>query len=128
MERISLLAFIGILNEIFWNFSFPLNIPAPIISGILGLYIFDFVFKFFKFIETFTISGIEIPVFEIKFIMFICIIISGYVVIYARYEKPLSSMERDLEKEMKQKSTKIQDKKTYKAELPKTIKKNGEKK
>ena len=75
-----ILLFIGIINDIFWNFYFPFNLIAPISSAFLAFYIIRFIYQFWNFLDSSYIhSAAIIPIRLIYLIVIILVLIFGYL-------------------------------------------------
>lgn len=78
-----ILFIVGMINSIFWNFEFPLNIVAPISGAILGVAIVDLVYKILGYAQTFfyfdTLANILS--YDIRAIVFFAVLIIGYLII-----------------------------------------------
>jgi len=106
---------IGMINRLFWNFDFPLNLLAPISGGILGVLIVDLVSKILGFTQTFVYFDIINQIFQypISTIVFFATIIIGYLIIineetrrkeeiYPREEKSPREERKEKEEEKKE--------------------------
>ena len=83
-----IIMFIGIINDIFWNFSFPFNILAPISSAILGIYIVTFLYRIWIFLDFYFQTGFYFPIRTLYTIVFVFVLIFGYFAILARGGRP----------------------------------------
>lgn len=102
-----ILFLIGMINSLFWNFKFPLNLLAPISGGILGVLIVDLVYKILEFMQTFVYFEVIAKVlsYQIFAFVFFATLIIGYLIILSEEnqlrEKP--SKEEKTKKEIKHK-------------------------
>jgi hypothetical protein len=127
-----ILFLIGMLNGIFWSFEFPLNLLAPISSGVLGIFIVNLVYKLLEFAQTFVYFDTlaKILSHNIYPIVFFVTIIIGYLIIineeYRRTgrnsreeRKPKEYVNRKDMDNMKSKieDKKLEEKKSYKSEF-----------
>jgi hypothetical protein len=127
-----ILFLVGMINSLFWNFEFPLNLIAPISGGILGWFIVSLVYKFLEFTQTFVYFDIlnKILSYNISAIVFFATLIIGYLIIiteesrradrYSREERYTREeiRKRDIkDKEMEDKRLEEKNKKSYKSEF-----------
>ena len=78
-----LLLLIGMLNGIFWNFEFPLNLLAPISGATLGVFILNLFYKILEFTQTFVyFNTVQIILsYNLYALVFFITLIIGYLVI-----------------------------------------------
>lgn len=134
-----ILFLVGMINSLFWNFDFPLNLLAPISGGIFGLFIVSLIYKFLEFTQTFVYFDIlaKILSYNISAIVFFATLIIGYLIIiteesrradrYPREERytkeeirKMDIKEKALEdKRLEERDKKLEDKnkKSYKSEF-----------
>ncbi|HVP94623.1 MAG TPA: hypothetical protein VMS89_05550 [Methanoregulaceae archaeon] len=76
------------IAEIFYSFPFPADLPGPVFSGIGTLFFLAFIFNILRYIDRqYTIGlfpGFSLFIPLIYLIIFILILISGYVRIFTR--------------------------------------------
>ena len=79
-----ILFLIGMVNSLFWNFEFPLNLLAPISGAVLGLFIVDLIYEILEFTQTFVYFDIleNILAYPISLIVFFATFIIGYLIIF----------------------------------------------
>jgi hypothetical protein len=84
-----ILFLVGMINSLFWNFDFPLNILAPISGAVLGVYIVDLVYKILGFTQTFVYFGdlAKLLSYNISVIVFFVVLIAGYLIILSEAGK-----------------------------------------
>jgi hypothetical protein len=78
---------VGMIAEIFWIFSFPFNVPAPIISAVLSTLIITFIYKFWILLDTYIHLEIKVPLYSIYFIVFVLVLIVGYIGVFTKIPK-----------------------------------------
>lgn len=88
-----IIAFIGIINDIFWSFYFPFNIIAPVTGALLSVYIIMFLERLFNFFNTRLSTKIIIPFSELYFLVALIVFIAGYIIIAARHGRPRGDFE-----------------------------------
>ena len=98
-----LMTLIGMVNDLFWNFHFPFNIPAPITGGVLGIYVVMFFYRAWGFLNFYINSDITLPMGLIYLCVFLITVVLGYMTILSRQGKP----RRDWEEEMKRRHEKM---------------------
>lgn len=89
------------LSEIFWNFIFPFNLSAPIVSAILSTFIITFVFRFWNFINSYVKIGFKLPINALYVVVFLLALIVGYLVILMKFfgqKKELHEKEKEVGK------------------------------
>jgi hypothetical protein len=121
-----LLFLIGMINSLFWNFEFPLNLLAPISGGALGVLIVNLVYKILEFTQTFVYFDIleQILAYPITVIVFIVTIIIGYLIIINDENR---RRERHTKEEVKKKEMKEKEK-SFKSDISTKEVKNKSKK
>jgi hypothetical protein len=84
-----ILFLIGMINKLFWNFDFPVNMLAPISGGLLGVFIVQLVSKIIEFTQTFVYFDVlrQILAYPISTIVFFATIIIGYLIIISEAAK-----------------------------------------
>jgi hypothetical protein len=88
-----LMMFIGLLNELFWNFKFPFNIFAPVISSVLSVLLIMFLYDMLLFIEGYFNIQVIIPMDMIYLIIPILVLVFGYIIIFVRGAKDYMALE-----------------------------------
>ncbi len=73
---------LGMINDIFWIYKY--NILAPIVSALLSIFIVTFIYRMFNFLEPYLGFNISLPISLIYAIVFIAVLIGGYVTIITR--------------------------------------------
>lgn len=100
------------LGEIVDNFAFPFNLPAPFVNAIGSVYVVAFVFNIFELIEQVTLIEIYGFIYSLKFIIsplvFILVLIGGYISIFTRLAKEEEKMAKKKPKK-KEKSPSWED-------------------
>ncbi len=87
---------IGMINELFWNFHFPFNIPAPLTGGVLGIYIVMFFYRVWNFLNLYINLSINLPMGLIYLIVFLSTVVLGYMTILSRQGKPREEWKQEL--------------------------------
>lgn len=88
-QSLLLLAFmiILLLGNIFGEFSFPLNVPAPLLNALDSILIIEFAFNLWEFIVASLGKSINFPAFTLQIILsvlvFVIVIIVGYSQIFS---------------------------------------------
>lgn len=90
---------LGTVSELFWNFSFPFNIIAPIISGFFGKYNVSFIYQFLTVIGLSSFTD-KYPIDIVEMILFWIIIVGGYIAIFFKLSRRNDKKEE--EKEIKE--------------------------
>jgi hypothetical protein len=98
-----LIMFLTMFAEIFWSFSFPMNILAPIISAVSSIFILTYIYRMWLFTEDYISSGINLPIGSIYYIVFWMVIIVGYVTILVR--RGVRDLKEMKEEDVKRKET-----------------------
>jgi hypothetical protein len=93
---------IGMVNELFWSFNFPFNVAAPITGGVLGVYIVMFFYQIWNFINMYLNLGITIRIGSFYFLIFLFVMVLGYVVILSRNGKTREDWEERLKRRHKE--------------------------
>jgi TRAP-type C4-dicarboxylate transport system permease small subunit len=93
-----ILALIGIINELFWNFKFPINLIAPIISAIFSFFILKFLFSLWEIISEHQSYTFTLPQNLLYATIPILVLAIGYLIILIDFIKLFSS-DRQNEKE-----------------------------
>lgn len=78
---------IGLFNDLLWNYNFPFNIFAPIISSILSAFIVYFIYLLLIFIQDYYEFTINIPINLLLVIIPLIVLLSGYAIIIGRKGK-----------------------------------------
>ena len=82
---ISIILFVG---ELFGVLLFPFNLPAPLFNALGAVFLLRFIYRVFEFIESITMEGIfslfKWFSFLIYPLVFIIVLVGGYVGIFAR--------------------------------------------
>jgi len=122
-----MLFLIGMINSLFWNFEFPLNLLAPISGGILGIFIVSLIYKFLAFAQTFVYFDTlaKILSYNIYAIVFFATLIIGYLMIFIQENRRAENYPREerypkeeiKKKEIKEKVIEEKNKKPYKSEF-----------
>jgi hypothetical protein len=85
---LSFLIFIAtMIAEVFWVFSFPFNLPAPILSAISSVFIVSYIYRMWILVEGFTTTKIVIPIWAIYPLVFWIVLIVGYISIFLKLSK-----------------------------------------
>jgi hypothetical protein len=68
------------INNLFWNFEFPLNLIAPISSAIFGLFVVNLIYKILEFVQPITYINLQMNFqsYSIYTLVFFVILIVGY--------------------------------------------------
>ena len=89
---IVVMSLIFLLGDVFGALFFPLNLPAPLFNAIGSVFLVVFIFRIFELVDSmintkfFSIFGVFIPF--IYPLVFIIVLVVGYVIIFARlFEK-----------------------------------------
>ena len=103
-ENIKLLltmTIIGTIGEIFWNFSFPFNVVAPIANAFLGKYIIIFLYELLDKVglENLT-QGYSVT--SVSKWTFIIVLVVGYILIFKKMNEKHKKEENE-DKERKKK-------------------------
>lgn len=91
-----ILTFIGIINELFWNFNFPYNILAPITGGALAVYFIMFFYQVWIFVEAYLNLNIAIPITSLYILIFLLVVVIGYIVILSKHGRTREEKEEKL--------------------------------
>ena len=100
---------VGLANDIFWNFYFPFNLVAPVISSVLSVFIVELFYRMWNFIDSFLYTGFSVPINAIYVIVFMLTLLFGYLALLARgarraREKFWEKEEKIMEEEEKRRS------------------------
>ncbi len=95
------LLFVGLINEIFWNFNFPFNLLAPVTSTIFSVFIITLFYRMWIFLDGYVHAGISIPIYTIYTVIALIVFIAGYMIIIASGGKTKEKVETDYQKEFK---------------------------
>lgn len=90
---ILIIFFFAMVSEMFWEFRFPFNIPAPLLSAGLSSYIITFIYRFFLLIKEMTNFDLDLPINLIYTIAAIGVIVVGYTIIITRAVKKTDEKE-----------------------------------
>ena len=77
----------GLLNDIFWQYSFPFNVLAPVSGAVLGVLIVTFICRMFSLTDSYLRIG-SLPCVAIATIVFFLVLIGGFATILVRGGKP----------------------------------------
>jgi hypothetical protein len=99
--------FISLIADIFWNISFPFNIPAPIISAISSIFIITYLYRLWLLIESIINTSAYIPITTIYIIIFWVVIIGGYLKVLAKVGK-WEEKNKEIKVDKKQKKEKVE--------------------
>lgn len=114
---IVIVTFFGLLSEIFWTFSFPFNLIAPIISAIFSSYLITFIFRLWSLVKDYVNVDVNIPLDLIYVLVFVLVIVFGYLSIFLKFfkgrkrereEEDEDEEEKPIKKEKKQKEEKLE--------------------
>jgi hypothetical protein len=119
---------IGMINSLFWNFEFPLNILAPISGAFLGAFIVSLVSKILGFTQTFYYFDIfdKIFAYPISTIVFVAVLIIGYLMIIIEASKREERYPREERKEEEKKKDVKEKKKHAESSLDDSLKEVGD--
>jgi hypothetical protein len=93
----------GMINELFWSFNFPFNIPAPITGGALAVCTLMFFYQVWIFIKGYLNLAFDVPIASFYVLIFLLVAVIGYIVILVRQEKPKEHIKEKLERGYKSK-------------------------
>ena len=79
-----ILFFIGLIDDLFWNFRFPFNILAPISSSFLGVFITNLLYKIWLFIDSYAGTGVNIPINLVYVLVFFSILVFSYIYLFVK--------------------------------------------
>ncbi|MGY4884418.1 MAG: hypothetical protein ACP5NZ_02455 [Nanobdellota archaeon] len=115
-----ILFLVGMINSLFWNFKFPLNLLAPLSGGVLAVFIVQLVYKIFGFTQTFFYFDLlgQILSYKIYGLVFFATLIIGYLIIFSEQNWTGESYSRGevSKKELARKEIK-EKKKTHEPDL-----------
>lgn len=100
---IVLFSIILLVGDLFGAIIFPFNLPAPLFNGIGGVLLIRFVFNIFLFVTS--LLGIsfnfdlDFIFFIIALIVFIIIIVTGYIEIFSRVLRPKKKVSKEESRE-----------------------------
>ncbi len=109
MILLFILTCIGIVNDIFWSFKFPFNLPAPLTSGVLSACSIIFLYQIWEFIRAQLNIDFYIPALSLLIPVALFVIVIGYIKILVEHEKPKEHMKERLEREYKSKKVEWED-------------------
>jgi len=89
-----ILAFVGMISELFWIFIFPFNIIAPIISAVYGTFVLKFLLNFLDLINLYLKTGINVTNDWLYWAVFWIVLIVGYLVLFSRIGSKKKEKER----------------------------------
>jgi hypothetical protein len=101
-----ILFLVGMINDIFWNFCFPANIFAPIISSVLSVFAVSLFYKIWVFIEIYIDTDIAIPINSIYIFVAVLTLIIGYIILITRETRERFECRLKEVKELKRKAGK----------------------
>ncbi|MGV8152632.1 MAG: hypothetical protein ACP5OG_06115 [Candidatus Nanoarchaeia archaeon] len=108
-----IIAIASILSELFWVFSFPIMLLAPVFSAALGVLLFTYMLRFWYFIDSYLNTQAFIPVSLIYVCIIFLTLIIGYLAVLGRIIKQNKSKTQEKEStEEKEKIDVKQEKKT----------------
>jgi hypothetical protein len=93
-----LITLIGMVNELFWNFHFPFNVPAPITGGVLSIYVVMFFYRVWNFLDEYINSSIRFSMGPIYVCVFLITALLGYVTILSRQGKTRTDWEEEVKR------------------------------
>jgi len=96
------ITFIGMLNDLLWSFKIPFNMPAPLTSGVLSMFVITFFYRVWLFIEGYLNTGVKFSIWGIYIIVFLIAVISGYVTILLRLGKSQRRLQKEWENKLKE--------------------------
>lgn len=79
-----ILFLVGMINSLFWNFKFPLNLLAPVSGAVLGVFIVELIYRLLELSQTlFYFNAIaRILSYKVYALVFFATLIIGYLVIF----------------------------------------------
>ncbi|MCF7860832.1 hypothetical protein K9M79_01190 [Candidatus Woesearchaeota archaeon] len=108
LSIIIIMSFIFYLAELFYVFNFPLNIPGPIFNGIGAVILVEFIFQIFRTMgqvtKQYAIFGLKSVSVLVFILVFLIVVILGYVNIFLRLH-PEESETIDSKKKPKHKDS-----------------------
>ncbi len=96
-----IITFIGMINELFWSFNLPFNLIAPVTSGILGIFLINFFYKVWNLLNGYFNLNVIILTDLFYILIFLLIIVAGYIIILSRQGKTREDWEERLERHKK---------------------------
>ena len=97
---LSFLIFIAtLIAEIVWSFSFPFNIIAPILSAVTSIFIVQYLYNLWIFLNLFIGSGFEIQINTLFLFVFWAVIVVGYIILLSRAKERIEEYKEDDEED-----------------------------
>jgi hypothetical protein len=115
-----ILFLVGLINGIFWNLEFPLNILAPISGAVLGVSIVDLIYRILEFAQTFVYFDAlnNLLSYNLRAIVFFATLVIGYLIIIIEVSKREEEYPREVLKKKYRKENIIEEKKDRKYAEP----------
>ncbi|MFH0978650.1 MAG: hypothetical protein V1837_05085 [Candidatus Woesearchaeota archaeon] len=79
---------IGLINDIFWSFSFPFNILGPFSAALLSIFIVTFLYRLWLFLNSYINSNVNIPIGLLYVIVPIIVFFAGCITVIFRAAIP----------------------------------------
>jgi hypothetical protein len=100
------ITFLGMVNDIFWNSSLPINLLAPVSSTILSIYLIMFFYAFWIFLDaSYFRTCAQIPIAGIYVIIPFFTLVICYLVILARGGQPAADWREKMERKKMERKT-----------------------
>jgi hypothetical protein len=97
-----LITFVGMINELFWNFEFPFNILAPLTGGALAVVVIMFFYQMWIFLNQYINADISVPINILYIVIASLVVVFGYLSILLRRGKTKEGEEKRKVKEKRE--------------------------
>jgi len=94
--------FLTLIADIFWTFRVPFNLVAPILSAASSIFIVDYIYRIWNFMDVTGRTNIGLPIGAIYPIVFWVVLVVGYITILTRFKR--EGREEKEERKAKKKS------------------------